>query len=242
MSNLLSEPLKIDIGLTSSNLNGAGTGPYYPLDLTDRALFVVEIGAMAAAATSVLQVMQATNAAGGGAATITNAAATITANTAVASATLTLVGVQVADAVTINGLTYTAAAAPVLASRIYDQSGNDAADAASLVLAINHATAGVPGVTATDLGGGAIQLDSTVPGETTITITAPAATITPATLRAVGYVEVQGAFLNAALGMDHIALRVTNSAAMLTGAVLLRGDARYTPTQAVAASKVDVSV
>ena len=65
------------------------------------------------------------------------------------TATLTLATVLVGHKVTINGLTFTAAAVADLPNRVFDQSGDDTADAASLVLAINHATAGVPGVYAT---------------------------------------------------------------------------------------------
>lgn len=238
---LMSEAQKIDIALTSANLNGASTGPYYDLAKYGKALFVVEIGAMAAAATSALQVMQATNAAAGGPAkVVTNNTATITANTRVAAATLTLVNVAVGNQVTINGRTFTAAAAADLPNRVFSQAGDDTADAASLVLAINHATAGVPGVTATSALG-VVTLVATEPGETTITITDAAAAITPATLRAVAYVECDAAYLDTANNFTHVALRVTNSAAMQTGAVLLRGQARYSPGQQVAASKVNVN-
>jgi len=121
---LLSEAQKIDIALTAASLNGAGTGPYYKLDKYGKALFVAELGAMAAATTSVLQVMQATNAAAGGAKVITNNAAAITANINVASVALTIVsavgGVHVAgDTVTINGLVFTAAAADVKISVLH---------------------------------------------------------------------------------------------------------------------------
>ncbi len=240
MNKLLSEDVKIDVGLTAQSLNGAGTGPYYKMDKHRRALFIAEIGAMAAAATSALQVMQAQNASAGGAKVVTNNAATITANTKVAEATLTLVTVLVADQVTINGLTFTAAAAADLPNRVFSQAGDDTADAASLVLAINHATAGVPGLVASSAAG-VVTLKASKPGDAYITITAPAATITPATVRAIGYVECEATFLDKANGFNHVALRVTNSAAMQTGAVLLRGEGRYSPEQYVAASKADVA-
>lgn len=240
MSKRLSEDVKIDIGLIPSNLNGAGTGLYYPMTNHRKALFQVVIGAMAAAATSVIQVMQALNAAGGGAAVVTNNAATITANQRVASATLTLNAVQVADVVDVNGLRFTAAAVADLPNRVFSQAGNDDADAVSLAAAINHATAGVPGVTAVAAGGGLITLTATEPGENHITIANAAATITPATLSAVAYVECDTSFLDTANGFDHVAVRVTNSAAMQTGAVLVRGNSRYSPVQFVAAAKADV--
>jgi len=233
MNHLLSEVLKIDTAFVPTNaLNGANTGPYYSLADWRKALFVVEIGAMAAAATCALQAMQATDAAGGGPAkVITGLTDTITANTDAEIVTLTLNAVQVADTVTINGIVFTAAAAADLPNRVFDQSGADADDAASLAAAINHATAGVPGIVATTPGGGVVRLEAAVPGQATVTITAPAATITPATVRAIGYLEVDAAMLDSANGFDHVALRITNSAGMITSALLLRGHGRYQPAE-----------
>lgn len=239
MAKLLSEINKVDIAIVPASINGASTGTYYNMGLRNKALFVWEVGAMAAAVTSIGQVMQAQDAAGTGAKVVTNNAATITANTRVAAATLTMAAVQVADAVTINGLTFTAAAAADLANRVFAPGADNNACAASLAAAINHATAGVPGVTAS-AAQAVVTLTSTEPGEVTITITDAAATITPATLRAIGYVECDTAFLDE--GFNYVALRVTNSAAALTGAILVRGENRYSPlTNQVAAAKVDVS-
>lgn len=251
MSKLLSEAVKVDVGLTSASLNGAGTGPYYSMKNAVRALFVVEIGAMAAAATSILQVMQADSAAGGNAKVITNNAATITANTKVAAATLSIVsaagGVHVAgQTVTINGCVFTAAAADVPTSRTYAVGATGAASAANLLAKINSSdpNIGVPGVVGVSAVVGAdtvLTLTAINPGETTITAVASDATTVVATLRAIAYVECNEAFLDTENGFDHVAIRVTNSAAMQTGAVLLR-DMRYSPNQHVAASKVDVAV
>lgn len=242
MNHLLSEEIKIDMAfIPTAALNGANTGGYFPMANWRKALFVVQLGAMAAAATSALQVMQATNpAAGGPAKVVTGLTDTILANTECEIVTLTLVAVQVADIVVINGLTYVAAAVADLPNRVFSQAGNDAADAASLAAAINHATAGVPGITATDLGGGVISLAATVPGEEVVTITLPAATITPATVQAIGYVEVDASMLDTALGFDHVAIRITNSAGMPTAAVLVRGAGRYSAVQHVAAADAAV--
>jgi len=237
--NLLSEKLKLDIALTSQSLVGAGTGQYYAMGKYRRALFVAEIGAMAAAATSALQVMQAKDANGTSAKVVTNNAATITANTKVSVATLTLAAVAIDNKVTINGLTYTAAAAADLPNRVFAQAGDNTEAAASLAAAINHATAGVPGITATS-NLGVVTLVADEPGDQYISITNPSATITPATVRAIGYVECDASFLDLANGFDHVALRITNSAAIQTGAILIRGDGRYTPDQYVAAAKTNV--
>jgi hypothetical protein len=250
MAKRLSEQLKIDTALPSSNLNGAGTGAYFPMSSFRKALFMAEIAAMAAAATSVLQVMQAQNRDGGGAKVVTNNAATITANTRAAAIALTIAsnagGVHVAgQTVTINGLVFTAAAADVPNTRTYAVGASGADSAAALLAKINSANpnVGVPGIVGASAVDGAntvITLTAAKPGEATITAVASAATTVVSTLRAVGFVECDAAFLDKVLGFTHVALRVTNSAAMQTGAVLVRGDGRYSPTQQVAAAKADV--
>jgi len=238
MAKLLSEINKVDIAIVPASINGESTGTYYNMGLRNKALFVWEVGAMAAAVTSVGQVMQAQDAAGTGAKVVTNNAATITANTKVAAATLTVDTVVATNKVTINGLTFEAAAAADLANRKFAVGADNTACAASLAAAINHATAGVPGVTAT-AALAVVTLAVDEPGEQTITIADAAATITPATLRAIGYVECDTAFLDE--GFNYVALRVTNSAAAQTGAILVRGENRYSPlTNQVAAAKVDV--
>lgn len=236
---LLSELQKIDIGLVPQALNNNNlTSRYYDMSGSRTFLAIAQVGAMAAATTATLSLFEATNAAGGGAQAIAAASAVATANTNVTVATLTLNAVQVADAVTINGLIYTAAAAPVLASRIFDQSGNDDADAVSLAAAINHATAGVPGVTAVAAGGGLVTLTATDPGATVITITAPAATITPATLQAVLFVEFRADMMTA--GFTHLAARLATTANTIVAMQILRDSLRYGVQQQVAASDVEV--
>lgn len=239
MAKLLSEINKVDIAIVPASINGASTGAYYNLGLRNKALFVWETGAMAVAVTSIGQVMQAKDAAGTDAEVVTNNAATITANTKVAAATLTVDTVVATNKVTINGLTFEAAAAADLANRKFAVGAADADCATSLAAAINHATAGVPGVTAS-AAQAVVTLTSTEPGEVTITITdATAVRIVPATLRAIGYIECDTAYLKD--GFNYVALRITNSAAALTGAILVRGENRYSPlTNQVAAAKVDV--
>lgn len=238
---LLSESQKIDIALTSQNLNGAATGPYYKLDKYGKALFVAELGAMAAGVTSALQVMQAKDAAGTGAKVISNNAATITANSKVAVLTVTCANVIATDEVTINGIQFIAAAAEDLPNRKFAVGADNTACAASLVKAINHQTAGVPGVIATSALG-VVTIVAEEPGEAVITASSTDATITIATTRAIGYVECDASFLDNVNEFTHVALRVTNSAATLTGAILLRGEARYSPEQHVAAAKTNVEV
>lgn len=249
-SKLLSEAVKIDIALASQSLNGAGTGQYYKLDEFGKGLFIVSVGAMAAGVTSILQVMQAQDAAGTGAKPVANNAATITANTRVNAITLTIAdaaaGVHVAgDKVTINGLVFTAGAADGGASsRTYAVGADGATSAANLFAKISSSVVGVPGVSASIATVGAnsvITIVADEPGKTTITAVASAATTTVATLSAIGYVECDASYLDDRDGFTHVALQVTNSAATPTGAVLLSGQGRFSPAQKVAAAKTDVN-
>lgn len=238
---LLSEKVKLDIALIPISLNGAGTGLYHKMDMYRKALFVVELGAMAAAATSVIQVMQAQDAPGTGAKVITNNAATVTANTRVTRAAITSAVVHVAgDVYTVNGLTFTAGAADGgVNSRTYAIGADATASTANLAAKINSTIVGVPGVTAS-AAVGVLTLTADEPGETTITLSAGAGDVgVPSTLSAIGYVECDASFLDDTNGFDHIAVRITNSAAILTGATLLR-EGRYSPDQQVAASKTNV--
>jgi len=239
---LLSENTKFDIAVVPASINGASTSAYYSMSKYRKALFAVTVGAMAAGVTSAIQVMQAQDAAGTGAKVITNNTATITANANVTSALITSALVHVAnDTVTVNGLTFTAAAADGgVNSRTYAVGANAGASATNLAAKINSTIVGVPGVTAS-VNGGVITLTVDEPGETTITLSASAGAVAvPSTLSAIGYVECDCTFLDDANGFDHVAVRVTNSAATLTGATLIRGEGRYTPEQQVAAAKTDV--
>lgn len=238
--NRISDVLKIDQALTPQSLNGAGTGQYFMMNTYRRALFTVNVGAMAAAATAAMQAMQAKDSSGTDAKVITGLTATITANTKVSSAKLLSGDVHVAGEVyTINGLAFTAAAADVPTERTYAVGASATTSTANLAAKINHATLGVPGVLAT-ADTGTLTLTAIEPGEIDITISASVSAVgVPSTLTAVGYLEVEAGMLDDAEGFDHVALRVTNSAAMLTGAGLLR-ECRETPTQYVAASDVAV--
>ena len=239
--NKLSDVQKIDNALESQALNGAGTGEYFNMANSRKALFVVNLGAMATGNTSVIQTMQATDAAGTGAAVITNNTATVTANTNVAAATLTAAACAPADTCVVNGITFTGAAEADLPNRVFlADAGDNNATAASLAAAINHSTAGVPGITAT-AAAAVVTLTSTEPGETTITVVGTAVRLVAATVKAVAFVECIAGHLNINNGFSHVALRITNSAAVQTSAVLVR-EGRYSPAQRVAASKTDVLV
>lgn len=238
---LLSDNRKIDVAVAPASLATTyAVGQYFPMDKYRRALFLVNAAAMATGKTVVAQVYQATDADPGSAKVITNAAATITADTKVKKATVTLATLLAGSTVVINGLTFTAhATVTTYANREFSISGNDTADAAELVLCINHATYGVPGVTATS-NLGVVTLVATEPGEQYITVVGTASTGVAATVEAEAFVEIDASMLDTTNGFDHVALRLTTTATIVAGAMLIR-DCRYTPTQYVAASKTDVA-
>ena len=237
MSHLQSEAIKYDLAVRPASLATAtATGAYFDMRHHRQAVVVFTSGAAAAAATVACQLREATDAAGTGAQDLAGAVATITANVKASKVTLTLATVLAADAVTINGLVFTAhATVTTPANREFSISGSDTADAAALASVINDATYGVPGVTAT-ASGAVITLAATIPGTMTVTIAAPAATITPATVESVGYVEIDKGSLSA--GYTHVAAKLTTSGTVVAGAALLRMSALFAVTQAVAASKV----
>jgi len=233
---LLSEEVKMDIALTSANSNGVVIGPYYSLVNYRKALFIVELGAMVAGATSVLQVLQAKDAGGEGSGAITHSTATITANTKVTEAKFTAAACAPGDTCVINGITLTGAAAEdVDAGKFLAKADGNNDTAASLAKVIN---ANVPGVIAS-AADAVVTVKVAESGEGTVTVEGTPTRLAAATLKAIGYVECDESYLDDRF--THVALQVTNSAAIQTGAVLLRGRAGYSLAQHVAASKVDVA-
>jgi len=238
--------LKIDPALTAAEHGtSAVTGAFYKMGQFRRALFVLIAGALAKDTTSKLQIVQATDAEGSDAKDIAKATCTITANTKVNSLTITAAAVEVDDTITVNGITFTGASAADLDERKFkadktDTTGNPAT-ATSIAACINDATYGVPGVTAS-ASAAVVTLTVDEPGKTVITATSSSATtLAVATISAIAFVEVEATHLDEANGFTHVAAKVTNSANAISSVTLLRGDARYTPDQVVAASKDDVS-
>jgi propanediol dehydratase small subunit len=232
----LNKRAKFDIGLKPQALNNTNaTGRYFGLQMFRKAIFWLLGGAMAATKTTKIELLQAKDADGTDAKAIEGADATITANIAVTEATLTCATVLATQAVTINGLTFTAAAAADLPNRVFAVGADDTACAASLVLAINHETAGVPGVIASSALG-VVTLKAANPGDATITIADPAATITAATIEAQAYVEVDVGSLDLADGFEYVAAKVTTTATSVVAVNVVRGDDRFEPVQQVGAA------
>ena len=202
MNSKLHEDNKVDVGLSPFALGANMLSLYYSMAGYRKLLIAAEVSILAEGEFVQLCVFEARNAAALGAQQI-GATQTFIQGTNATRVQATLATVIVGDTITINGLVYRAAAAADYPNRVFDQSGNDTADAASLVLAINHATAGVPGVTATS-NLGVVTLVSTVPGVTLIsTSETGGATIALVDLQQIGIFEVDGSKVTN--GYSHIA-------------------------------------
>jgi len=238
MKERISEIVKVDVGLVSQALNNSNaTGKYHPVKDYPRICAVLNGGAMAATKTSKIELLQAKDNAGTDAKGIPTTAgqlatAEITANEKITEGTVDLTSVANTDIVTVNDIDFTKAAAT-------DATQREFADAAGLVTCINHATYGVPGVKAS-YSGAVVTVWSEEPGEVVITLekTESAGTITLATTKAQAFVEIDTRQLDKKNGFSHVAAKVTTTANSNVAAVLLRGNARYTPEQKVGASAV----
>ncbi|MBO8169968.1 MAG: hypothetical protein H0Z35_12410 [Thermoanaerobacteraceae bacterium] len=232
MVKRISEDMKIDVGLVSQALNNSNvTGRYFDMSKYRKALAVLIGGAMAAGTTSKVEFLQASDANGTGSKVIAGAAATITANANVTAAQVVVGTPANGETVTVNGIVFTKASATNTANREF-------ADAAGLETCINDETYGVPGVTATN-NAGTVSLVATDPGETTITLSSSdAVNLTCSTIQAVAYVEISASQLDLTNDFTHVAAKVTTTANTNVAVVLLRGNARFSPSQKVAASAV----
>ena len=221
------EKIKMDVGLDAQTINNTNVvGRYVNMTHFRKALVVMNVGAMAATKTAALTLMQATDSSGTGAKAVSGFTATITANTDVQVATIALAAVANTDVVTVNGLSYTKAAATTVADREF-------ADAAGLVSCINDATYGVEGVTAS-ASGTDVTVSALEGYDITISKTENAGTITLATTSAVAFVEIDNFDLDSNNGFTHFAPKITSTANGVCNAIVLRDDARYGFVQNVA--------
>lgn len=246
----LSERYKIDIGLVGQTINNSNvTGPYYPVAGFRKFLAVCIDGAQAVNKTTKVEWLQATALAGTGAKVVKQANAsdgTESSATSVASATnltgaaeavITLANPSNADTVTINGIVFTAHTdTTTVAERKFKIDGDNDADAVALAGLINHATYGVPGVTAT-AGTATVTLTSTVPGAVVITVTTSNATrIAPSYTKAVLYSEIDIDDLDISGGFVYVAPKVTKTGNGTVAVAVIRQVGTYGPVvQKVAA-------
>jgi len=228
--------LRASTGVTSL------TGPYFSFEKYRKGLFVMTASGQTDGLSCLLSVYEATDR-GGTSAAILGAAVTLTQGSKVTAATCLCASVQVGDTVILKPytfvagvltagteLTFTAAAAESLANRQFDQSGSDTACGTSLAACINHATYGVPGITAA-ADTGTVTLTVTDYGEGAFDITelaAAVARLVVTDLEQSAWFEVDADELSS--GFTHAGARATSVDATTEFAcVLLRAMPRYAP-------------
>lgn len=247
----MSERYKVDIGLVGQTISNSNvTGPYYDMKGFRKACAVCIDGASVVNKTTKIEWLQATALAGTGAKVVKAANATsgtessatsvaaATGFTGASECTLTLGTMLNGTTVTINGLVFTAHTNTTTANlRQFKIDGDDSADAAALAGLINHATYGVPGVTAT-AAEAVITLTATNPGETVITISTALAATTciPAITKQILYSEIDIDDLDIAGGFQYVAPKVTKAGNGVVAVTVIREVGDYGPcAQKVAA-------
>lgn len=229
------DDVKFDTVIENQSLTGALNGSFLPMKNHRTVGFAFTVGAMATGDTIVGQVVQATDGSGTGVKDLTGATCTLTADTNVAKATVTLATFTAGSVIVINGLTFTAhATTTTIANREFSIAGTDTQDAVELISIINDETYGVPGVTATSALG-VVTLVATDPGETSISVTGVATIGEAATLAAIGYIEVSTDLLDTNNDFTYCTIELTTSTALDVSAVSVSDRSRYTSDQYLAA-------
>lgn len=232
----LYESIKFDTGLLPQSLASTNkTGRYYSMKEFRSALAILNVGNIAAGGSVALQILEAKTEAAGEAQDLTGKLATIAANVKVKELTVTCVG-GVADdtlVITVDGVpyTFTGKATEDLDAQEWDASGDDTADAASIVNCVNYTLAGK--ITASNAAG-VITLVAN-DGHYIEAIAETGTFTTFATTSAIAYVWLEGLDLTALYGW--IACKVTTaSATSICGVVLIRGKSRKGITQKMGAN------
>jgi len=220
---------------------GGKVGKYLPVAGCAKLVALVNIDTLALAEAVVVTAVEATSRLGAGAANIATCTCTATANTKVEQLKITMNTPTVDDTITINGLIYTAKGAENLALRQFDQSGIVGAQATSLAACINHATLGVPGITATPVAA-VVTLtvnDPTAGGYERITAVCSDPTkAIPATDLAQALLEIDASALSGA--NTHVAIRVAGPVTAHANVVVVQSGLQYAPlVQPVAAQSAD---
>jgi len=248
MSRYISENVKVDAAIEYQILAvgpGGIISRYFRLDKFKKALFVVTVDTMAAAALVVCNLYGAAVRTGAAGAAIAGGTCTITANVNATVVTATLLNVVVGDTITINGVIFTAAAAPDFPNLVFDQAGADAADAASLAACINAAAgqaallAAGGHITATVIAGAVVTLTVSDAGSDVMTVTSVGGTMTIATVQAIAYIEAEDTAVPT-VATEWVAIQLIGAATSHASVVCIRGgESRYTPIQQVGAADLD---
>jgi len=224
------EKHKVQLGLMQALDNTNVTGKYFDLRKFRCVTVILVVLAMAATKTAKIELVQDKDGDGGDVKAITGAEKTITANTSVIKATVTLATFLVAGTITINGLTFTAdAATTTVADREFSIAGSDTQDGDELVTCINDATYGVPGVTASN-DAGAVTLVASDGYSVTVSSSPDDGTCVKATVEAIAAVDIRMEDLDTPNGFYFVAPKITTTAtATAVAAIMIEDEAYYEP-------------
>jgi hypothetical protein len=245
------DEVKFDPALVPTSIaSGNATGRYFPMKGWRKAAFICTFASCDTDGTVKLEVFQGKTKLGTGGVLIAGATATSVALTGTQVAVITLATFLATQTITItpyiNGvaqtaLVYTAhATVTTIASRQFKIDGDDTADAVALISCLNDPTYGVPGCWATSVAG-AVTLTA-IDDITTIKIASAPDDGTGVKSLEQGelIVEVDASAMTWASGFDHLAAKVTTSAATVICGVTMARFGRFNPVQQSAIAPVSV--
>jgi hypothetical protein len=233
------EQNQVQLGLMQALNNTNVTGRYFDIRKWRRVTAILTVLSMAATKTAKIELVQDKDGDGGDVKAITGAEKTVTANTSVVEATVTLSTFLESGTITINGVTFTAHAdTTTVANREFAIDGNDTADAAALVTCINDATYGVTGVTASS-NAGVVTLVADDGYTITVSSTPDDATCVKATVEAIAEVDISVEDVDTANGFHMVAPKVTTTAnATAVSVVLIKGEAYHSAVDAISPATI----
>ena len=236
---------KYDVGMVPTSLASTNlTGRYYSMVGVDRAVFICQYGPVVTTGTVQMEILQATDVIGTGAATITKGtvitnATEITHVAAVKVITLATLAAGTTVTITVYKKNATTAAknypmiftsqagATNVALRQFQVVGVDATDAAQLVVCLNDPTYGTPEIFWVAAAGAVTG--QAIDDSTTFTITCSVDDATDVRTQPQGQIII-GIDRNAmAAGSNWLAAKVTTTATIVCGVTLLRMGSRFLP-------------
>jgi len=231
MSANLTETLLVDLGLVPQAINNNNvTGRYFDVRRHPHMMAICNGGALAAAATTKLEFLQATDIGGTGAKATTVAnAATATSGTKDLVATIALAASDTGDVVTINGVAFTDAASN-------DTAAGEFANAAGLVLCI--AASSISNQVISTAAGTTVTVTAYDGYTVTVTKTQVAGDITLATTQHSVIVEIDEEDLDTEDDFYFVAPKVTTTGNGIFSVVMIRDSKSVPVTQATGASTV----
>ena len=235
----------------------AATSPYFNMKNYEKVIFICSAGTMTSSGNVAMRLLSAPTSTAPAAAITIGTVTTINGTPSDATTITKAIAVQMPGSseilagldgvtMTINNVTYTFqtssggtatpatsdfAATRLVCASSAEAAGNVVAPYATLnhlAAYINHATYGVPGLTATvSAASSYMTITQSEPGDAAITIVLSATPPTVFPTEMIGYLEADGKEFNASSSQDHVAIEVTPSTNQKLSIVALRYGGRY---------------